>query len=179
MTSLPTSARGGARTATTARPWRLSGPAYKAAITGHVLSSVGWFGAAVLVAFCGIYAVSTGDAATAHAMYRVMEAAPWLTVPLGLLAGATGLVLSIGTKWGILRHGWVVAKIVITLVLLITDPLLIARGAHDATISGNAAGTLFGPVFAHVVLLTVATILSVFKPKGLTPYGRRIRQQGQ
>ena len=61
--------------------------------------------------------------------------------------------------------------------VIITDPLLIARGAHDAAITGDTAGTLFGPTFAHVVLLTVATILSVFKPKGLTPYGRRVQGQ--
>ena len=177
MTSATSTVRGGARNATTARPWRLSGMAYKTALTSHVLSSVGWFGAATIVAFCAIYAVATGNSDTTHAMYRVMEAAPWLTVPLGLVAAATGLVLSVGTKWGIIRHRWVVFKILITIAVLITDPLLIARGAHDAAITGDAAGTLFGPTFAHVVLLTIATILSVFKPKGLTPYGRRVQGQ--
>jgi hypothetical protein len=158
----------------TARPWRLSGASYKTALTAHILSSVGWFGAAILVAFCAIYSTATNDTVTARAMLRVVEAAPWLTVPLGLVAGGTGLILSIGTKWGIVRHLWVVAKIVITIVLLVTDPLLIAKGAHDAAAHGDAASTLFGPIFAHAVLLAVATLLSTFKPKGLTPYGRRI-----
>lgn len=177
MTTTPSTAHGSTQPATTARPWRLSGMAYKGALTSHVLSSVGWFGAAVLVAFCGVYAATGADGSTSHAMYRTMEAAPWLTIPLGLVAAATGLLLSVGTKWGIVRNWWVVAKIVIAVAVLVTDPLLVARGAHDAAMTGAAPRTLFGPVFAHVVLLASATVLSVFKPKGRTPYGRRVDQR--
>ena len=105
-----------------------------------------------------------------------METAPWLSVPFGLLAVATGVLLGVGTTWGLIRHWWVVAKIVIAAAVIITDPLLIARAAHDAVASGQTPSGLFGPAIAHVVVLTVATVLSVFKPRGRTPRGRRLAE---
>jgi hypothetical protein len=153
--------------------FRLRGRAHKLALTAHVLGSVGWFGAAALVGFCGLAAARATDPTLSHALYRTMETAPWLSVPLGLVAVATGVLLGLGTKWGLVRHWWVVAKIVIAVAVIVTDPLLIARGAHDAVASGHAPPWLYGPTVAHVVVLAVATVLSIFKPRGRTPWGRR------
>jgi hypothetical protein len=156
----------------TRTPERLRGRAHKLALTAHILGGVGWFGGAVLVAFCVLGAASTNDPTLARALYRTVQTAPWLSVPLGLVALATGAVLGVGTRWGLIRHWWVVAKIVIAIVVIVTDPLLIARGAHEALITGHPPNWLFGPTIAHVVLLAVATALSVFKPRGRTPWGR-------
>jgi hypothetical protein len=154
------------------RPRRLGRTAHKAALLSHVLSSVGWFGAALLVAFCGLVSTSA-DPAFAHALYRTMDAAIWLTIPLGLLAVATGVVLSLGTKWGLVRYKWVVAKIAISVAVIVTDALVIASAAHDAVVSGVASPQLRDGAIAHCVVLGVATYLSVFKPFGKTPRGRR------
>ena len=58
-------------------------------------------------------------------------------------------------------------------VVIVTDPLLIARAAHDAVATGQTPSGLLGPAVAHVVVLTVATVLSVFKPWGLIRKRRR------
>lgn len=175
MTSTTSSRNRGGRTA----PNRLRGRAHQAALTAHVLSSVGWFGAAVVVAFCCIAAASTGDAATADAYLRTIETSPWLTVPLGAVAVVTGAVLSLGTVWGFVRHWWLVAKLVIAAVMIVTDVVIVAPAARDSLASGSATH-LFGPTIAHCVALGIATVLSVFKPKGRTPWGKRVEaRQGR
>lgn len=154
--------------------FRLRGTAYRAALTAHILASVGWFGVAVVVAFCGIAAAVTGDPSLSSALYRVMETAPWLSIPLGLVAVATGVLLGLGTVFGLVRHWWVVAKIAIAIAVIVTDAVVVGRLAHDAVLTGTAGLQLYGSTIAHVVVLTVATILSVFKPRGRTPRGRRL-----
>jgi hypothetical protein len=148
------------------------------ALTAHVLSSVGWFGIAVLVAFCAITASSAGDPGYAEAMYHAVETAPWLSVPVGLVAVATGVILSVGTTWGLVRHWWVVAKIVIAIAVIVTDPLVLATAAHDAIRSSNVADVL-PPTIAHCVVLAIATVLSIFKPRGRTPWGKRLLATGR
>ena len=154
-------------------PYRLRRRAYKLALVGHVLTSVGWFGIAAVVAFCGLAAAGTGDASFATALYRVMHVAPWLSVPTGLLAIATGAVLSLGTAHGLVRHWWVVAKIVIAVAVVLTDAFLLNWVAADAVATGDPAPPLYGVTIAHVVLLAVATVLSVFKPRARTPWADR------
>ena len=58
---------------------------------------------------------------------------------------------------------WVLIKIVIAVAVIVTDPLLVARGAHVAALSGDTPSWLTGPTVAHVVVLGVATVLSVFE----------------
>jgi hypothetical protein len=141
-------------------------------LIAHVLASVGWFGVAVLVAFLLVTADVTGDAALARALYRTVETSVWLSVPLGLAAAATGVVLGLGTKWGLVRYWWVAIKEVIVVPVVVTDLLLVAPGAHDAA-HGQLTGRILDPAIAHCVVLAVATVISLSKPFGRTPRGRR------
>ena len=60
---------------------RLRGRAHKVALTAHVLTAVGWFGIAVVVAFCGLVAATSDDRLLATALYRTIETAPaWSVV---------------------------------------------------------------------------------------------------
>jgi hypothetical protein len=154
--------------------FRLRGASHKVALTAHVLSSVGWFGVAVLVAFCGVAASVTGDPSLPVAFYRTMQTALWISIPAGIVAVITGVVLSLGTKWGIVRHWWVVAKIVIAIAVIVTDSTIIASAASTAASTGAASSPLRDGTIAHCIVLAGATALSVFKPKGRTPYGRRL-----
>ena len=164
----------------TGRPeprFRLRRRAHKVALTAHVLTSVGWFGVAAMVAFVAIVADTTRDPEFAHSMYRTLEMFPWLSIPLGAAAVVTGAILSLGTKYGFIRHWWVVAKIAISIAVIVTDALLLARFAHSAAVDGTASTPLAHGAVAHVVVLAVATVLSVFKPRGLTAWGRRRRDR--
>jgi len=58
-------------------------------------------------------------------------------------------------------------------VTQIGGPMTVATQS-EPTIAGVTSPPLYGSIIAHVVLLAVATVLSVFKPKGRTPWGRRV-----
>jgi hypothetical protein len=84
----------------------------------------------------------------------------------------TGVVLGVTTPWGVVRYRWVVAKELITVAVIATDLVLLGPNAGRA-LQGHLEGPLLDPAIAHCVALTVATVLSVFKPGGRTIFGRR------
>jgi hypothetical protein len=96
----------------------------------------------------------------------------------------TGLVQSLGTSWGLLRHYWVLAKLLLTIVRTV---VLLAETKKVAAMAGHAAstadprsmpGTLPHSIGGLIVLLLI-TIQSVVKPQGLTPYGWRKQQENR
>lgn len=119
----------------------------------------------------------------ARACYFVMNLIGWFViVPLGLGALASGLVQSLGTEWGVFRHYWILAKLVLTVIGV---PILIAHMRSVTGVAGMTSETLSlassSEVKKHLVvhavgglvILMIATTLSVFKPWGKTGYGRR------
>jgi hypothetical protein len=157
----------------------------KLALTAHVISSVGWVGAIAVFLAHAILGVTSQDAQMVRAVYLVMEPAAWLVlVPLAFASLLTGLVQSLGTTWGLFRHYWVLFKLLInvfaTIVLLMYTETLgyLADVAAQATLSSDDLGLLRTPsVVIHsalaLLVLLVATTLAVYKPRGMTPYGRR------
>ena len=132
----------------------------KVVLTAHVLSSVGWFGVALLVAVAALAAGATSDPVFADALHRAIGASLWVSVPSGLIAFATGVVLGVGTRWGLVKHWWVLIKIVLNLAVVVTDLVVVRAFAHDA------APRLSHAAIAHCVVLVAATVLSTFKPFG-------------
>jgi len=159
----------------------------KAALTAHVAASVGWLGAVVVFVGLAVVGLTSGDAQTVRGAYLVMEPAGWyVLVPLGLLSLLTGLVQSLGTHWGLFRHYWVLAKlsinVVATIVLLLYMQTLgyLADVAAETTGDDLAALRSASPLLhagAALLLLLMATTLSVVKPRGMTRYGQRRQQQ--
>jgi hypothetical protein len=141
-------------------------------LIAHVLSSVGWFGVAGTVLFLLVLAQGTGDVAFAHGLYRAVETSLWLTVPLAAVSGVTGIVLGLGTPWGLAKHWWVVLKEIAFVPLVATDLLVVGPSVHDAA-RGVSTGRLLDPAIAHCVVLALATVISIVKPFGRTPKGRR------
>ena len=154
----------------------------KLALTAHVAFSVGWLGAVAAFLALALVGLTTSDAETVRGAYLVMEPAAWfILVPLAFASLLTGLVQSLGTAWGLFRHYWVVFKLVInviaTIVLLVYMETfrLMAGVAADPRADLEAVRSVSPALHAGaaLVLLLVATILAVYKPRGLTPYGRR------
>ena len=110
-----------------------------------------------------------------------------VSVPLSFAPLLTGPILSLGTPWGLFRHYWILAKLVITVLSTIIlqvhmRPIsLLADIAAQATFSGAElhglqVQMLIASVAALLALLA-ATTLGVYKPRGLTPYGWRKQQE--
>jgi hypothetical protein len=148
----------------------------------HVTTSVGWVGAVlVFVALAGL-GLASDDERVVRGAYLVMAPAAWFVlVPLAHGALLSGLVLSLGTAWGLFRHYWVALKLLITAVS--TGVLLVYMGTFRQ-MAGVAAdpvvelGAVRNPSpLVHAVLafflLLAATVLAIYKPFGATPYGAR------
>jgi hypothetical protein len=149
----------------------------------HVTSSAGWIGAVLVFLALASIALISEDERTVRGAYLVMAPAAWLVlVPLAHASLLSGIVLSLGTPWGLFRHYWVVLKLAIT--LFSTVILLIYMGTFPQ-MAGVAADRVVqlglvrnpSPVVHAVlalILLLIATWLAVYKPFGVTPYARRV-----
>ena len=160
----------------------------KLARTAHVTSSVGWLGAVAGFLALAIAGLTSRDAQMVRAVYLVMDLTAWyVIVPLCFASLLTGFVSSVGTAWGLFRHYWVLLKILITIP---SSLMLLVHMQPIGYIAGVAAKTEFFSADLHglkiqlvveagaaLLVLLVATALSVYKPKGVTRYGWRKQQE--
>jgi len=160
----------------------------KFALTAHVTFSVGWLGAVAGFLALAITGLRSPNAQTVRAAYVAMELIGWFViVPLSFASLISGLVQSLGTTWGLFRHYWVLIKFLITilatlLLLVHMQPTShIARVVTETTLSsGDLRGLrvqLIADAAAALVALLVTTTLSIYKPKGMTRYGRRKQRE--
>ena len=149
--------------------------------TAHLTSSVGWVGAVIVFLALAVIGLTSQDDLTVRGTYIVMEPAAWFVlVPLAHASLLSGIALSLGTAWGLFRHYWVVLKLLIT--VFATVVLLIYMGRFrrmagvaadpvvDLTLVRNASPIIHA--ILALILLLVATVLGVYKPLGMTAYGR-------
>ena len=156
----------------------------KVALTAHVTTSVGWLGA--VAAFLALAVTGlTGDAdATVRGAYVAADVLTWaVIVPLCLASLVTGVVQSVGTPWGLVRHWWVLIKLALTVVatgLLLLHTRPIGHLGRVAASGGSLGGDLDGvrvqllvDAAAALLVLLAATVLAVVKPRGVTRFARR------
>ena len=149
----------------------------KLALTVHLTTTLGWLGAVLVFAALAVIGLTSQQAQTVRGVYLVMEPAAWLVLlPLAFASLVTGLIQALGTSWGLLRHYWILFKLVmavfITVVLLIYMETFrsMADVAADPGVGIAAvrnASPLIHALLASLVLL-VATVLAVYKPQGIT-----------
>jgi hypothetical protein len=158
-----------------ARPSLLPPAWRKTVLLAHVAASVGWLGVTATFLVLTVSLLDTRDAATLRTGYAIHELmVTWLARPAALLTLGTGLVLALGTRWG-LRHWWVTAKLVLlvaTVALTVTvSPAALEFAVAHADSAGTPAyaeaqRTLVLMALYHVALIGTAAALSVFKPGG-------------
>lgn len=159
----------------------------KFALAAHITLSVGWVGAVAAYIPLDIATATSEDAQTLRAAYLGMDLiARYVIVPLAVASLLTGLVMSVGTKWGLFRHYWVLISLLLTLlataVLLVETQTIcsLADIAAEPTTSGDEMRAL-GNTLVHsiggTIVLLVILALNVYKPRGLTPYGWRKQQE--
>lgn len=165
----------------------MSPGARKLVLTIHIAVSVGWIGALAAYLALDVAAATSHDIVVLRAAYTGMALiVSTAIVPLAIAALLTGLMVALGTKWGLFRHYWVVLSLLLTTVatavLLVETQTIrhLARLAADpATSPGELRGlptTLAHSIGGTVVLLVVLA-LNMYKPRGMTRYGWRKEQQ--
>lgn len=154
------------------------------ALTAHIVSSACWLGAVVVYLVLALTGLTGHDVQTVRAVYPAMELTVWFVlVPASLAVLLTGVVSSLGTPWGLLRHYWVLAKLLLTVLatlVLLVYAQSIGYFADVAAASPPSAdlGELRDPTHAlhaggGLLVLLVITALAVYRPRGTTRYGLR------
>jgi uncharacterized membrane protein len=151
-------------------------------LTVHIICSVGWFGAVLAYLPLAVTGLKSADAEVVRSVYLAMEQIGWFAmVPLSLASLLSGLVQSLTTEWGLFRHYWVIAKLVLTLlstaILLLHMPTVsrVAQTAASMTLPIVSSDVLRTQLVVHaaggLVVLIAITAISVFKPWGRTRFG--------
>ncbi|MFI2510830.1 DUF2269 family protein [Streptomyces sp. NPDC018972] len=161
---------------------KLSRPARRAHLVIHVLASAGWLGLTAGLLALGVTANTTGSAAAVEASVRAMKLfADWLLLPVAFLTLTSGLVLSLGTPWGLARHRWVWTKFWLTLATTTATAFVLRPGVNEAAAAvsvghppPDGGDVLMGPIVSLTAYVFM-TVISILKPWGPTRRGRRLR----
>jgi hypothetical protein len=159
------------------------------ALAAHVTSSVGTLGAVACFLALAVVGLISLDAQVVRGAYIAMDlTARFVIVPFVFASLLTGLIQSLGTSWGLFRHYWVLAKllltIVVTVVLLLQLELIsyLADAASKTTFSSADLRELRRSPVIHaaggLLVLLIPVALSIYKPRGRTRHGWRRRQEG-
>lgn len=162
----------------------LTAPVRKAILLTHILGSIGWIGAVAAFLTLALTGLDSPDPQIVRAVYIAMAPITrWIIVPLAFASLVSGLLLSLGTRWGLLRHYWVIFKLLISLISL--PILLLHTGIIYRVAAAATAGTLEAANYkadrlqlvvasaVSLAALLVAALLSVYKPRGQTPFAFR------
>jgi hypothetical protein len=159
------------------RPWRLGARMRKGVLVVHIVSAGAWIGIDVVMGIIIFTALLTEDDNTRALCYRALELfAVWPLFTTGLVCLASGIVLGIGTKWGLVRYWWVAIKLALNIVLTTLVLVALRPGVIEAAEQGRrfaagepaslAVGDLIFPPIVSPTALLIAFVLAVFKPWG-------------
>ena len=163
---------------------RFTASTHKFLVTAHVGVSVAWLGVVLAKLVLALLAMTASAPEAALALYFAMESLNIVFPPLVIASLVTGVALTLGTRWGLLEYYWVLTKFVLSIAVFVSGArfsTVLAQGSiaartgvslpEDTFLAWVASpGTLLAALFAtHVLGLAVATVLSQYKPWGLTP----------
>ena len=157
--------------------WRLGARTRKGILVVHIVSADAWIGIDAVMGVVVFTALLAEDDNTRALCYRALELfAVWPLLTTGLVCLASGVVLGLGTKYGLVRYWWVAIKLVLNIVL--TALVLVAlrpevtkaaeqgrQFAAGETASLTVGDLIFPPIVSPTALL-IAVVLAVFKPWG-------------
>ena len=143
----------------------------KAVLTVHIVTAVGWLGVDLVLLTFGVAGLTGADPDLVYPAQSFIGR--MLFTPLSVLVWLVGVVNAIFTPWGLLKHWWVLTKLLLTTLMLVLVVVLLYPGLTEA---GELAGALPRPDRINMVvapsvstsLLIFATILSTYKPWGRT-----------
>ena len=160
----------------------------KLGLTLHVVASMSWLGAVLGFLALTVPALWSAQAFVVRSAYVSMDVlARFAILPLCVASLITGVVQSLISPWGLLQHYWVAFKLVLnvlsTLVLVghmrpIADLSVAAlQGALGRGELSQVRTQIAIDACAAAVVLLLATVLAIYKPRGVTTYGWRKQQE--
>jgi uncharacterized membrane protein len=165
------------RPATRQRSWRLGNRLRKTVLLLHIVAGGTWFGLDVAMAVLVFTAIGTDSAAVrAYTLQSLKLITVWPMFSAAMLSLITGILLGLGSKYGLLRYWWVAIKLGLNLILtaLVVTALrsevanaasLGAQLAGGADVDWNFTNMIYPPIVSPTAL-TIAFLLAVFKPWG-------------
>lgn len=159
--------------------------ARKLNFTIHLISSLAWIGAVGAFLVLSVVGLRSADPATIRACYFSMDLiGRYLIFPLSVATIVIGVIQALGTPWGLVRHYWVLLKLVLTVggaaLLVLHQYGAIAEAARRPVAFGVQVGIGVGALGRQlvmdaalaIILLVVIAGIAVFKPWGPTPYSK-------
>lgn len=136
----------------------------------HVVASAGWLGLDGAMVALEVTGLHSGDPEVRAGIAVAIAILCWVLIPVVFTSLCTGLVLALGTSWGLARHWWLVGKAGIAVVLTATGVAMMLPRL-DQVLAGEGEPVQVQTLAARsgaLVLLFAATGLSVVKPWGKT-----------
>ncbi|MFG2059216.1 hypothetical protein ACGFI9_34880 [Micromonospora sp. NPDC048930] len=148
---------------------RLSPAGRKALLTLHLVTSLGWLGADLVLLTLGIAGLRGADPEVVYPTAGLLVT--WLFAPLSVAVWLVGVASALLTPWGLLRWRWVLVKFGLTtvmlgLVLLLLTPRVRHLGDLGAAADAHLRVDLVVAPGVSTTLLLIATVLSTYKPWG-------------
>lgn len=167
-------------------PWRPSARTRKTVLVVHILSAGAWVGIDLIVGVLVLTGWLTASVSVQAVAYQALGLfVVWPMFVSGLVCLTSGVLLGLGSRYGLLRYWWVAVKLVMNVVLCALVMVLLRPGLADVLRHGRtlAAGRssdldvsfLFFPPAVSLAALSIATVLAVFKPWGRT--GRTVSRR--
>ncbi|WP_086666822.1 hypothetical protein [Lentzea kentuckyensis] len=156
---------------------KLSGRARKAVLLVHVLSAAAWLGIDLALGILVVVALSTSDFNTAGVAVQAIDVfAIWPMFWASIVCMISGVVLGVGSKYGLVKYWWVAIKLFLNIGMSLLIAFALRPGVAEAArigrrmLAGDPTAVipsdLMHPVVVAPTLLLFAYVLSVFKPWG-------------
>lgn len=147
----------------------------------HLVVSVGWIGAIAAYLALDVTTVAADDPARLRAAYMGMDLiVRTVIIPLAITTLISGIVVSLGTRWGLFRHYWVLISLLLTILaaaVLLSETRTVSALADIAADPSKTPAELAAlpSTLVHsiggMVVLGAVLVLNVYKPRGMTRYG--------
>jgi hypothetical protein len=156
--------------------FRLSARTRKIVLLTHIAAAGAWLGMDLVLGLLVVTAFTAGALQASAAAASIASFTTWPLITVGLLTLATGVLLGVGSKYGLVRSWWVLVKLVLNVVLVALVMLVLAPGTEvlaGTALESLGAGTapeltatlVFPPIVSSTAVILAMT-LSVFKPWG-------------
>lgn len=142
----------------------------------HILFAEIWFGATLCLTVLSIFCFSLEQTSDFLPVLSIIpQAFRYLVLPVGMCCFIQGIIYGLFTKFGFFRHGWLVAKWILSIltgicvgiggVSTLREVLDAAAANPSAMITWMDGAYYFLFLFLQLAMLLSINVISVWKPK--------------